>query len=206
MPTGTLSHVISIAGLSISGTTNRTDAGQISQEVTLAAGKSGTLTTRTDNDTGVITSTAHGITDADTVNVFWAVQAGQATAGNRMSMTVTGYAANTINIDLGTGDNLPIEGATVMVSKQTIINTDFDGDLMKMFVAHCSQNAQIDVQDVGNATLLDLDLTANEPFIWVSDQGITRPITGNPVDEMRAGVNSTTAGTLKIGVLYDSDA
>ena len=73
MPTGTISKTIAIAGINVAAQAQRTDNGQIAQEVTLPAGKAGSLTTRTDDDTGVATLTpGHGITTSDTVDVYWA--------------------------------------------------------------------------------------------------------------------------------------
>ena len=56
-------------------------AGQWSPSV--SAGKAGSLTTRTDNDTGVATlAGGHGIVTSDKVDVFWA-------GGRRYGMTAT---------------------------------------------------------------------------------------------------------------------
>ncbi len=62
----------------------------------------GTLSTRTDADTGIATlASGHGITTNDTVDVFW-------NAGQIYAMTVTASASTTIGIDGGSGDDLPI--------------------------------------------------------------------------------------------------
>lgn len=63
----------------------------------------GSLTTRTDADTGVITVTDddHGIADTDYVFVWW-------NKGTRYSMDVTNVTGNAITVNLGTGNNLPV--------------------------------------------------------------------------------------------------
>lgn len=62
----------------------------------------GTLSTRTDADTGIATvSSGHGVTTNDTVDVFW-------NAGQVYGMTVTASDSTTISIDGGSGDDLPI--------------------------------------------------------------------------------------------------
>ncbi len=66
----------------------------------------GTLTTRTDDNTGVITLTSgtaaqYGISPASTINLVWAT-------GSRTGMSVTGVAGNVVNLDVGSGDALPI--------------------------------------------------------------------------------------------------
>ena len=67
-----ITATISVAGVTVDSVTQRTAAGLIGQAPTLAAGLAGTLTTRTDEDTGIITlaSAEHGITAADTVDVY----------------------------------------------------------------------------------------------------------------------------------------
>lgn len=76
-------------------------------------GDTGELTTRTDNDTGVITipnvgTTAHGITTANTVDLVWV-------GGTRQNMTVTGVAGTAVSVDGGTGTNLPAASTTIYV-------------------------------------------------------------------------------------------
>ncbi len=69
--------------------------------------KSGTLTARVDADTAVLTlASGHGITDADTVDVYW-------DGGHRNSVTVAAYDVATITVDAGTGDDFPAEDTTI---------------------------------------------------------------------------------------------
>lgn len=60
------------------------------------------LTTRTDNDTGVLTMTNsdHGIETGDKLDIYW-------DGGCRRNMTVGTVSGTTVPIDLGSGDNLP---------------------------------------------------------------------------------------------------
>lgn len=80
----------------------------------------GQLTTRTDNDTGVVTLYGgnNSISEADSVNVNWVVTG---TAGKRREMTVTaismavqGYI--TISLDGGSGDNLPAANSDLVLT------------------------------------------------------------------------------------------
>lgn len=71
----------------------------------------GSLTTRTDADTGVVTAPnsrglAHGITAAHTVSVWWA-------GGRRTAMTVSSVTGTAITVDAGSGDNFPALGTPV---------------------------------------------------------------------------------------------
>lgn len=72
----------------------------------------GTLSTRTDADTGVITLNggAQGITDSDTFNVYWAGD------DSRTGMTITDVTLGAITVDGGSGDDLPTEDDIVWCS------------------------------------------------------------------------------------------
>ncbi len=70
----------------------------------------GSLTTRTDRDTGIITVTDsdHGITDSDTVFVWWV-------GGVKRTMSVSTVSGNLITVDAGSGQNLPVVGTAVEI-------------------------------------------------------------------------------------------
>jgi len=64
---------------------------------------SGTLSTRTDDDDGVVTVAAgHGVSAEDLVNVLWA------SGGLRVGMSVSMAAATTVTVSGGSGDALPV--------------------------------------------------------------------------------------------------
>lgn len=198
MPTLTSSYDISLGGTSVSARTTRTESGSIEQEVSLAAAQSGSLTTRTDNDTGVITlAEGHGITDADTVDVYWS-------GGMRYGMTVTGYDTTTITVDAGSGDNLPVAETAVFATVPTDIDIDVDGDLISGIAVHATTRASADFQTGADASLLQVELAANEPWTWFDSQSITNPLTGDPIGHIQASAGTATAATLKIMLVYDS--
>ena len=72
----------------------------------------GTLTTRTDDDTGVLTLTSgHGVMTGNEVDVYW----GEDGEHSRLEMTVGTVSGTTVPIDGGTGDNLPATSTAVHV-------------------------------------------------------------------------------------------
>ena len=76
----------------------------------------GTITTRTDNDTGVITTAvAHGILANDRVDVYWA-------ESTRRGMNVTAVTATTVTVDVGAGTNLPALNYVVTIAKCAVEN------------------------------------------------------------------------------------
>ena len=74
----------------------------------LPAAKTGDLTTRTDNDTGTLTmDPGHGISTGNKLDVYW-VDPTTGEEKSRVNMTVGTVSGNTVPIDLGNGDNLPL--------------------------------------------------------------------------------------------------
>ncbi len=204
MPTGSLSVNGSVAGLSFSAQVSATADAALADETTLPAGASGTLSTRTDNDTGVVTAAGHTFSGSgsEKCNVFWS-------GGMRYGMTVTAVDGNDISIDTGAGDNLPTEDAEVIISEQVEINIDFDGDDMEMLVVGCDQRCSADFQDSGGTVLLHKEIPQpgtgqKNLYSWVDGVNGTRPITGNAVDKVMASNATVTEATLQIGVLINS--
>jgi len=198
MPEGYLTQTMKVAGVSMSSSITREETGQISHEVTLPAGKSGTLSTRTDDNTGILTlAEGHGITDSDTIDVFWS-------GGLRYGVDVTSVDGTAVSIDLGDGDNLPTQGTAVVATVQVEIDTDFDGDLLVMFGAACNKRAHLHFTEEDDTSVKAVELTADEGFMWASSQDYSNPLTGEPVGKIQATCGEAAAGTLKIGALYDS--
>lgn len=207
----TTSYAVSISGggQAINKSITRSGDATVAISVSLPAGKSGTLTTRTDNDTGVVTvSSGHGITTSDTVDVYWS-------GGRRYGCDVTAQDSTTISIDLGSGDNLPSTSTAIVVVKQVAANVFIDGDNCKL-VAVSYELAAADgfgcratffdaVAGGGSAVGSGLELDANEPNVCDVTGGATNLYTGNPILSVVASNGSGTYdGTLKIIAEYDS--
>lgn len=205
MPTLTYSVTLSGGGVSISNVISRTNDTVKSYEVTLPAGYAGTLTTRTDDDTGTITlGSGHGITTGMTVDVYWS-------GGVQYGVTVGTVSGTSVPIDLGSGDNLPAQDTAVVVTEQVQISTEIDGDNSTLFAIsfECpgdpDAECHADMQDSGNATIEEFDLTAGEPSIHDFAGGATNVLTGNPItDTFASNGSSTASGTIKIVSLEDA--
>jgi len=204
MPTGSIHQVASVGGLSIQSTVMRSESGQIGQEVSLPAAKAGTLSTRTNDTDGTLTLGAgHGIVDADVINIFWIDANG---VGKCAYGAIVGtVAGNDVPFTGASGDALPAEDSDIRASKVVEIDTDFDGDLVKIIVACANHLSHIAFRDVTPTVLKAVTLPAGESWSWISDQGIANPLAGNPVNDIRASNGDVAApSTLKVGVLYDS--
>jgi hypothetical protein len=176
----------------------------------VAAQANGTLTTRTDDNTGVVTlATGHGILTNDVVDVYWA-------AGVRYGMDAT-VSGSAVTVDGGAGDVLPSESTTGMqVVKQTEINPlNLDGDAAQV-VGVLYRNAQtaaakahVDLQDSGSATIAEHDLVVETQLGGLNHVtniagGDANIYTGNPITKGFASHNATTAGTLYVLAGIDS--
>jgi len=168
-----------------------------------AAQCDGTLSTRTDNDTGIVTlATGHGIETADVVDVYWV-------GGIRYGMDAT-VAANAVTVDGGAGDNLPAEDfAIAAVVEQSDWEINFDGDDAR-FVAVVYRNpsdtgakAHVDLIDAGTATIEELDLvheTANGGVNQVTNisAGDANVYTGNRITAGKVSHDSQFAGIVYV--------
>lgn len=167
----------------------------------LVAAQTGTLTTRTDSDTGVATlSTGHGIVNGK-VDVYFA-------AGVRYGMDAT-VSTNEITIDGGAGDNLPTEDDPVTVVIPTAVEVNFDGDTLEIIgifyrnTSDTGAKAHLSLTDAGDAIIKEQDLvheTANGGLdaVWNIEAGDTNVFTGNRITAGSVSHDSTSAATLYI--------
>lgn len=210
MPGGTYNTTVNIAGLAITGAVSYTDEGGMALEIPVPAGNAGTLTTRTDNETGSLTmaSGSHDITTGSTIDLYWS-------GGARFGITVGTVSGTTVPIgadDSGTGDNLPTASTAIVADVQKAFNAAIDGDelaliAIKMFYASNTETAQshVSLVDSGDSEIAGFTLNANKPRNWDITGGDTNDFTGNPItDGVVSNGSSTNAGTLQLAWLVDA--
>lgn len=206
MPTLQFGIGVSAGGVSIQQNLAVTADHPNSYEVDVYAGIAGSLTTRTDNDTGVVTvATGHGITTSHLVDLY--TSAGVLI---RQDMTVTATTGTTISIDAGSGSNLPTVLDPVIVSRQVIVNANIDGDAIQ-FAAVCleipgtqTSKGRAIFEDAAADDIAELTLTANAPLTYNVAGGQTNPFTGDPITGCRASNGNATAAKLKIISMEDA--
>lgn len=198
MSNATIGVVVNAAGTTSAVSLTRTGDGVGVWTPQVAAGKAGSLTTRTDNDTGVATlSTGHGITTGQKVTVFWE-------GGRRYNMDAT-VAVNAVTVDGGAGDNLPAQDTAVVLCVETEVNAAFDPDDLEFLSATGTRRCSIVFVDSTDAVLFAVDLDAAELCAWWSGSGITRPMTGNAVAKiLAANGDSSYAADFTIAAVYDA--
>lgn len=114
---------------SISQSSSVSYASKESALPTVPAAKSGSLTTRTDNDTGVVAfATGHGFLTGDLIDLFWS-------GGQRRAMTAT-VAGDNVTLDGGSGDDLPAAATAVTGMVPHEVAFTVDGDEVGQIVLH----------------------------------------------------------------------
>lgn len=171
-------------------------------------GYTGELTTRTDNNTGVITvdDADHDITTADFVALFWEIQTdpAQATAGRRRVVAVTAVTGAAISVDLGAGDNLPLLNSAVIITPMEPVNINVDGDDLKglMLGAEGAETMYSFYNSDGPPTEdLYVPVLVNKSYFWSTDLGTTNPLAGVIVGQVWCGHNNTLTAQICNGCL-----
>ena len=95
----------------------------------------GTLTVRTDADTGTFTMTSadHLITTGALVDIYWTND--DDTIGSRRGVIVGTVSTTSVPFDLGQGDDLPDAATVCQVALVNTYSTNFDGDDVAALVA-----------------------------------------------------------------------
>lgn len=177
-------------------TITRTAAGGVTLEGSVAGGKAGSLTTRTDNDTGQVTAASHGLSNGDIVDVYWS-------GGSRYGMTVGVVAGDVVPVDGGAGDNLPAAATAVVIVEQTVWDADFVGDKVKGLAVVPTQRSTVLFYD-GSTLRLAVRANAREPWDWMSDQNIANPLATYTISSVRVSHDQTAAAVIGVGVVYDA--
>lgn len=205
MPTAQYGVSLSVGGVSIQKSITRSGDGSIGVEATIPVAKTGTLTARTDANTGEVTAqSSHGIVDGDIVDIYWA-------AGARYGMTVGTVATNVVPVDGGSGTDLPSTSTTLTITKRTTVNVTIDGDNAKILGVSLEYTDQSSTErgyalfeDAAGDDIAALELDANQPLVYDIEGGVTNPFTGDVIATAKVSNSSSSAtATLKINGVVD---
>lgn len=207
MPSATIARNVAIAGMNLNSSISRTEEGLISHEVTMTAGFAGAVTAAGAGVDGL--AGGHGIQVSDIIDMHWTASGLHKV---RYGITVDVSNANDIEFDdspAAEGDAVPAEDTEVVVAVQQVIDTDVDMNNAKLVSIHCGQQAHCAFTNDDPATMKGLKIASNATWIWNEGEGIDNPFlaeTDDVLDEINATNGSVTEATLKIGILYDSQA
>jgi len=197
MLSANLTIAASLPDVHIQSRIHRTATGGLPpQHLTLPAGNAGTLTTRSQDDAGVVTlSDGHGIQSGDKVDVYW-------DGGVRFGMDA-GVVGNEINIQSGAGDVLPPVDTAVVLTKQVVIDLEVHTDYLLVIAACSTQRTHLEFRS--DTSLLGNQKLAADQTWWYVAGLSDDPFSEGTIEKICASNGSSTdAATLKIGGLYDS--
>jgi hypothetical protein len=171
----------------------------IVHNVSVAAGEAGSLSTRTDNDTGTVTAddSGHGISDGDRVDLYW-------DGGCRRGMTVGTVSGADIPIDGGNGDNLPTQDTSVTIVLPEELDLNVTGTNVNAILFYTAKHGQFVLEDDGSVEALAKEVGEAVTWIWHDGDGQDNPITGDTIEKVYLSHDDTSAATMKVGVVYDN--
>ncbi len=187
-----------IAGVVFNASVNRSGTAVVNALRSAPIAKTGTLSTRTDDNTGVVTMTAgHGFATSDKIDLYWA-------GGRRCGMDAT-VAVNAVTLDGGTGDPLPPLTTPVTASKKTAVDIDFNGTLAKTIQIGSAGRVRVELYE-GATLRKGIDLEPGDlPYSWYSDGPVANPVNGNAISSAQVSQGGTEqAEDIQIGVLLDA--
>jgi hypothetical protein len=170
-------------------------------EKTMPAAKAGALTTRTDDNTGVLTMGAsHGITTGARLDLYF-------TGGKRRGMTVGTVSGTSVPIDGGTGDNLPADESAVTAMVPTEDAFVIDGDLVTSIVANlksATARGTVVFADASDVEILHIPLLGDgDGYIWQTGDN-TNPVAGDAIAKVFLSHEESSKALLMHGaVQYD---
>lgn len=191
MFTGIITKTVSVAGVDFTSRVTKTSDGVSAVNGEIIAAKNGTLTTRTDADTGVVTVVGHGIQLGDKVDIYWS-------AGGVMYKQelceATAVNGNDVTFDNGSGTSLPNQGTAVFVCKVSSFAFSVNS-LPAMLAVFVAKAATVRLMEV-DTLRMTLNLGAEEAYAWSAGGYEQAPLAGSPVTRISASTPETGGNVL----------
>lgn len=194
MPNVNVNTTLSIGGIGTTSTKTFTVDQVINNapNETVPAYKVATLSTRTSDTAGVVTSSAHGIPDTATISLYWTISG---VNYYRYDVDIDSVLTDTITFSGGSGDVLPAQSTVINVSQGLQIDFMLNGTNLKALAVGGTQRTISSFIDDAGASQHVVEMTANEKFQWYTGNGYTNPITGHNIEAINIYNISTTACT-----------
>lgn len=168
-------------------------------EPSVPAAKAGTLTTRTDDNTGVLTMSAgHGFTDAVVIDLFW-------DGGSRRGLTVGTVATNSVPIDGGSGDVLPADETVITAMVPVERDLAFVGTDVVAVGVYCPVSGWVTFLDGSDAVVHGFQIlpAGGTSRMWAEGGAGDNPLDGATIAKVLfSHADSTQARTMKAAVAY----
>lgn len=196
--TGTFNRGFNVAGLSFGAGSVSVDSSLATPwDEEVAVAKTGTLSTRTDDNTGTLTMAGgHGIQTGDRLDIYWTVSG---VSGRRYGVTVGTVSGNSVPFDLGAGDNLPAQGSSITAMVPTELPVVVTGDDAVSVSAKCPVAGTVVFAASNDSTIYPFLATADTPtFVWVENYG-DNPLAGGSVAKVFLSHGSSGAAQAMTG-------
>ena len=194
-----IAQTMSLGSITFNRATAPVADGMIVHQVSVPAADPGDLTTRTDDDTGVVTvdDSGHAFAVSDRVDLYWA-------GGCRRGMNVTVVVTTAVTIDAGAGDNLPSQGVSVTLIEPTLLDVSVLGTLVKSILLAAAQLGQFVFVNVSDVEQFQQKVGTGHAYVWEEDDGNVNPITGDQIEGIYLSHGAEAAATMKVGILHDN--
>ena len=195
----TIQKTLSVGGVVFTQSKTPLGDGMIVHNQSIAAGDLGSLSTRTDADTGVVTvdDSGHAFNVGDRVDIYWA-------GGCRRGMAVTVVSGALITVDSGDGDDLPSQGVDVTIIEPTLFDIVVLGTNVNAILLGTEKLGQFSFVDSSAAEDFQKEVGAGCVWDWLEDNGETNPITGDSIAGVYVSHGHTAACLMKVGIVYDN--
>lgn len=191
MPTpSTLTVSLVVGELTFQQQVTNTSNAELVVSPSVPAAKVGTLTTRTDDNTGTLTmSSGHGFTDAAVIDLFW-------TGGSRRGLVVGTVSTNSVPVDGGSGDVLPANNTAITAMVPTEVPMTFTGDNIEAIGSKCPVSGWVAFLGSDDTVHLAHQILPNTGGgrMWAAGQtgGGSNPVAGDTVTKVRFSHDDST--------------
>lgn len=200
----------SIAGINFRGSWESDGENVAGSQISLGTAKTGTLTTRTDDDTGTLTMTSgHGITTGAIIDLYW--DTGGGVYAYRHGVVVGTVSTNSVPIDLGAGTNLPIATTAIIAMVQEVIPCEIPtastaaNDVLLVVQLDQPGLVRFRTAEDESGTETVFAIEADKPFVLYADVMTQSPL-GVALGAVESITvthrNSSETATAKFGVAY----
>ena len=164
----------------------------------VAAAKTGVLTTRTDANTGSLTmDTGHGITTGARIDIHW-LDVTTGAAKVQYKVTVGTVATNVVPIDSGVGDDLPTAAYAITACVATEIDYFFEET--NLVVLACGASAgrgKIVLEKADGTVVFNKTIgVGGAGYTWTLASGATNPVTDTVAKAFLTNGESSTANVI----------
>jgi hypothetical protein len=168
----------------------------------VAAAKTGTLSTRTNDTSGTLTmDSGHGFTTGVIIDLYWS-------GGSRYNVVVGTVSGDSVPFSSGSGDNLPTAttAITAMVQhEETFVVT---GNNVSGLALSAGVAGYVHFTETGNTNIASIELIANgqtvtDPFgyTWLAGLG-DNPLASGSVGKVKFSHGQVSAQTMRATALY----